>query len=270
MTAADITRNLIASAAILALFAVAYLIAGRAGRRFVERISRQGEPGTRAATLWSMVRRLLLVAVVITAVLTVLAAVWRLPITPFLAVGSAVGVALGFGAQRLVQDVIAGFFLLLEDQFRIGDAVSLAAVSGEVQDIRLRITVIRDLNGNVHYVPNGDIRVATNMSQGYGQVVLDLSLSYENDLDRAIGVLSDELEAMAADEQWKASFLSQPEVLGVERLAETAIVIRALAKVRTGDRWSVQREALRRIKNRFEKESISLPAMPLSVYRKDG
>lgn len=270
VTAADVTRNLIASVAVLALFAIAYLIAARAGHRLVERISRQGEPGTRAATLWSMVRRLLAVAVVITALLTVLAAVWEVSITPFLAVGSAIGVALGFGAQRLVQDVIAGFFLLLEDQFRIGDSVSIANVSGEVQDIRLRMTVIRDLNGDLHYVPNGEIRVATNMTQGYGQVVLDISLSYENDLDRAIAVLSDELVAMATTEQWQPSFLDRPQVLGVERLGETAVVIRALARVRSGDRWSIQREALRRIKYRFEIESISVPAMPLTVYRKDG
>lgn len=270
VTVSVITRNLIASAIVLVFFAVAYLVAARAGHRLVQRISRQGEPGTRAATLWSMVRRLLLVAVVVTALLTVLAAVWSVPITPFLAVGSAIGVALGFGAQRLVQDIIAGFFLLLEDQFRIGDIVSIANVSGEVQDIRLRVTVVRDINGNLHYVPNGEIRVATNMMQGYGQVVLDLSVAYENDLDRALEVLSDELGNMAADEQWQSSFLGRPEVLGVERLGDAAVVIRALAKVRPGDRWSVQREALKRIKRRFEAESIALPAMPLSIYRRDS
>lgn len=270
MTASQITRNLIASAVVLALFAMAYLVAARAGQRFVKRISRQGEPGTRAATLWSMVRRLLFVVVVVTAALTVLATVWSVPITPFLAVGSAIGVALGFGAQRLVQDIIAGFFLLLEDQFRIGDVVSVANVSGEVQDIRLRVTVVRDLNGNLHFVPNGEIRVATNMTQGYGQVVLDLSLAYENDLDRALDVLSDELADMAADDDWQSSFLDPPRVLGVERLGETGVVIRALAKVRPGDRWSVQREALKRIKQRFEAESITLPGVPLTVYRRDN
>jgi small-conductance mechanosensitive channel len=108
------------------------------------------------------------------------------------------------------------------------------------------------------------------MMQGYGQVVLDLSVAYENDLDRALEVLSDELGNMAADEQWQSSFLGRPEVLGVERLGDAAVVIRALAKVRPGDRWSVQREALKRIKRRFEAESIALPAMPLSIYRRDS
>jgi small conductance mechanosensitive channel len=109
-----------------------------------------------------MLRRLLSVAIFIVALLTILSGVWRLPITPFLAVASAIGVALGFGAQKLVQDVIAGFFILLEDQFRIGNTVSIAGVTGVVQDIRLRITVLLDSDGSVHYVPNGEVKVATN------------------------------------------------------------------------------------------------------------
>lgn len=158
-------NKVIGTATVVAVFTLAYLVAGRAGQRFVRRMSRQGETGTRVATLWSMVRRVLLIVVVVVGLLTVLSSVWELPITPFLAVGSAVGVALGFGAQKLVQDVISGFFLLVEDQFRIGDLVELVGVTGQVQDIRLRVTVLRDVSGNVHYVPNGEIRVATNRSQ---------------------------------------------------------------------------------------------------------
>ena len=158
-------KKVIGTAVVIASFTLVYLLAGRAGQRFVRRMSHQGESGTRVATLWSMVRRVLLIVVVVVALLTVLSSVWGLSITPFLAVGSAVGVALGFGAQKLVQDVISGFFLLVEDQFRIGDLVELVGVSGQVEDIRLRVTVLRDVAGNVHYVPNGDIRVATNRSQ---------------------------------------------------------------------------------------------------------
>lgn len=161
-------NKLIGSAVVVVSFVLVYLIAARVGHRFVTRMARRGEPGARAATLWSMVRRVLLVVFILVAGLTLLSAVWELPITPFLAVGSAAGVALGFGAQRLVQDVIAGFFLLVEDQFRIGDTVELLGVSGKVQDIRLRVTVLRDPQGDIHYVPNGDIRVATNKSQADG------------------------------------------------------------------------------------------------------
>lgn len=269
MTAAALTRNVIATLVVVAVFAATYALAARAGHRFVRRMARQGEPGTRAATLWSLVRRLLAAAVVVTAILTVLAAVWSVPIAPFLAVGSAVGVAVGFGAQKLVQDVIAGFFLLVEDQFRIGDVVTLAGAGGQVQEIRLRVTVLRDLEGSVHYVPNGEIRVATNLTQGYAQVVIDLAVGHENDVDRAIEVLSDVLEGMSAEESWKGSFLLPPEVLGVERLSEASVTLRALARVRPADRWLVHREALRRIKQRFEAEGLRLPATPLAVYRRD-
>jgi len=270
VTGAELLEKAIASVVVIGLFWIAYFIAARAGHKFVERISRRGEPGTRATTLWSLVRRLLLVVVLITAILTVIAGVWQWPITPFLAVGSAVGVAIGFGAQKLVQDVIAGFLLLLEDQFRIGDVVTLVGVGGEVQEIRLRVTVLRDISGNVHYIPNGEIRVATNMTQGFAQVVLDLAVSYDNDLDRAIGVLEDELTRFAMDDQWKEVFLDRPEVQGVERLGDTGIVLRALVRVRPADRWAIQREALRRLKGRFDKEGIALAVTPLAFYRTDG
>lgn len=159
--------ELFASAVVAAVFIVAYLIAARLGFRFVQRM--HGPAGTRALTLWAMLRRLLLVAVFIVALLTILSGVWRLPITPFLAVASALGVALGFGAQRLVQDVIAGFFMLLEDQFRIGNQVSIAGVTGEVADIRLRVTVLKAADGTIHYVPNGEVKVTTNLSPGKGR-----------------------------------------------------------------------------------------------------
>jgi len=155
--------ELIATAILIAVFTVGYLIAARLGLRFVRRM--RGDLGSRAVTLWAMLRRLLLITVFIVALLTILSGVWRLPIAPFLAVASALGVALGFGAQKLVQDVIAGFFILFEDQFRIGNHVAIAGVTGVVEDIRLRVTVLRDADGSLHFVPNGEVKVATNLSQ---------------------------------------------------------------------------------------------------------
>ncbi|MGH8927591.1 MAG: mechanosensitive ion channel family protein, partial [Acidimicrobiia bacterium] len=269
-TGDELARSVIATVVVIGLFAIAYIIAARAGERFVTRLARQGEPGIRAVTLWSQVRRLLAVAVVVTALLTILSAVWKLPIAPFLAVGSAVGVALGLGAQKLVQDVIAGFFVLLEDQFRIGDVVKIGGTSGEVQEVRLRVTVLRDVSGNVHYVPNGEIRVATNMTQGFARVVLDISVVYDNDLDRALTALEDEFAQLAGAEEWKESFLEPPEVLSMERLVDSGVVLRVIARVRPADRWAIEREALRRIKARFDQEGIALPAPPLTFYRTDG
>lgn len=154
--------EIVASAFVAGMFVIGYLLIARLGFRYVKR---HGQSENRAATLWAMLRRALLLAILVTAFLTILSGVWRLPITPFLAVASALGVALGFGAQKLVQDVIAGFFILLEDQFRIGNLVSIAGVTGEVADIRLRITVLKADDGTTHYVPNGEIKVATNLTK---------------------------------------------------------------------------------------------------------
>jgi small conductance mechanosensitive channel len=210
------------------------------------------------------------IVLVVTGLLTVASAVWDLPLTPFIALGSAVGIAVGFGAQQLIQDVVAGFFLLLEDQYRIGDSVTLAGTSGVVEEIRLRVTILRDVGGNLHYIPNGEIRLATNMTRDFAQVVLDVTIGFEADVDRVIAILGEEATSMAEDTQWSDMFLGGPEVLGVDRIGESGVVVRLTAKVRPAERWRVQREALRRIKKRLDLEEIVLPGNPLRFYRKDG
>ncbi len=244
-----------------------YLLIARMAQRSVARfVERGGEEGTRAKTLWSMLRRLVMLVLVVTAVLTV-AAIWEIPQGPFLAVGSAVGVAVGFGAQDLVRDVISGFFILAEDQFHIGDVVRIADVAGAVEDIRPRVTVLRDLDGNVHYVPNGQIKVTSNLTQRFAQVVLDVGVAYKTDLDRALLVLGHVMEEMGADERWGPVFIEPPQVLGVDQLADSAVVLRAVVKVDADERWNVRREALRRVKNRFDAEGIEIPFPHLTLYR---
>lgn len=270
MSPSELLRPLAASIIVVGVFAVLYVMAARAGHRLISRMGHKGEAAARAATLWSVIRRLLLVVLSVTGVLTIFSAVWGLPLTPFVAVGSAVGIAIGLGAQQLIRDVVGGFFILLEDQYRIGDSVSLAGTRGEVEDIRLRVTVLRDVAGNVHYVPNGEIRVATNMTRDYGQVVLDVTVGFEADVDHIIATLTEEMADMAADAEWKEAFLAEPEVLGVDRLGENGVVVRVLGKVRPTERWKVQREALRRLKKRLDREGIALPWNPISLYRGDG
>jgi small conductance mechanosensitive channel len=209
-----------------------------------------------------MLRRALLLAVVIVALLTILSGVWRLPITPFVAVASALGVALGFGAQKLVQDVIAGFFMLLEDQFRIGNLVSMAGVTGEVQDIRLRVTVLRDANGTIHYVPNGEVKVSTNLSEGYARVFVDVPIATHSDVEAAITAVSSELAQLSEDQRWHRRLLEEPSVLGVESWTDSSLVVRSVARVNPSDRNEFQREALRRIKSRFDREGIDVPPRP--------
>ena len=270
MTASGLLRQAAASIVVVIVFALIYLVAARAGQRLISRMGQQGEPGARAATLWSVIRRLLLVVLSLTGLLTVFSTVWNLPLTPFVAVGSAVGIAIGLGAQQLIRDVVAGFFILLEDQYRIGDIVTLAATCGDVEEIRLRVTIVRDGAGNVHYIPNGEIRVATNMTRDYAQVVLDITVGFETDVDRVIAVLGDEIRSMASDPGWEDSFLAPPEVLGVEVMSDTGVVVRVTARVQPADRWKVQREALRRIKKRLDLEGIVLPWNPIRLHRTEG
>lgn len=261
----QVIKTAVVVVGIWVLYAVVARIAQRSVARFVER---GGEEGTRAQTLWSMLRRLMLVALIVTAVLTV-AAVWEIPQAPFLAVGSAVGVAIGFGAQDLVRDVIGGFFILAEDQFHIGDVIRVADVAGLVEDIRPRVTVLRDLDGNVHYVPNGQIKITSNLTQRFAQVVVDVGVAYRVEVDRALALLGAVLDEMAADDAWRMHFIEPPEVLGVNELGDSAVVLRAVAKVTADERWNVRREALRRVKNRFDAEGIEIPFPHLTVYRGD-
>lgn len=222
------------------------------------------ERAQRTVTLASVAQMLVTLVVWVTAILTVMA-LWGIPLAPFLAIGTMLGVAVGFGAQDLVKDVIAGFFILVEDQFGIGDVVSIAEVSGTVEAIKLRTTVLRDLNGHVHHVPNGEIAVASNMTQSFSRVVTDVGVSYSTDVDEAIEVIEDEAMAMANDPTWAASFLRPPEMLGVSALDDSAVVIRVVSTVVSERHGAVKREFNRRIKNRLDAEGIEMPFNYMTV-----
>lgn len=235
-----------------------YLILITIGARFVERIGIKA-PGSsaRIATLWVVVRRVLLVVTIVVGLLMILD-IWQLSMAPFLALGAAVGAAVGFGAQNLIRDLIAGFFILAEDQYRIGDNVTIAATNGRVEDIQFRVTVLRDLEGNVHYVPNGQIVVASNFTSLYAQPVIDLRVGNPADVDRSMEVMLDELMSLAADPAWSEKINKEPEILGVQDLVGTGVLIQARLTTVADQRWSVRRESLRRLSNRFAMEGIEL------------
>ncbi len=267
---ADKAPELIRSGVVVVSLLAFYLMVSRLSRRFIQRVAEKGgDDAARATTMWAMLRRLIVVVVALVMVLTV-AGVWGISTAPFLAVGSAVGVALGFGAQDLVKDVIAGFFILAEDQYRIGDVIQVAGVSGAVEDIRPRVTVLRDLDGNVHYVPNGKIDVTTNLTQEFAQAVIDVGVGYSADIDLTMDVVLDELTMMSLEPEWSERILEEPQMLGVERLGDSAVVIRALLKVDADQRWPTRREALRRIKKRLDAEGIEIPFPQMTVHRREG
>lgn len=259
--------RLIRTAIVIVVALVGYWLAKGFGRRVVGRVEQRGpEAAERAVTLWIMSRRLLLIVFVVITALMVLQT-WDIGLTPFLALGTAVAAAIGFGAQDLVKDLIAGFFILVEDQFRVGDVVEIAGAAGVVEDIQLRVTVLRDLEGNAHFVPNGHITVTKNYTSRYAQPVIDVGVAYDTDLDRALDIMKSELEALAADPQFSEKIRGEVEVFGVEDLGDSSITLRMRMNTVAKERWTVRREALRRVKMRFEQEGITIPFPQLTIHQ---
>ncbi len=229
----------------------------------------QREQAKRLRTITDVVRMVISLAIWAIAVLTVMA-IWGIPMTPLLAVGTTIGVAIGFGAQDFVRDVIGGFFVLVEDQYSVGDVVKIADVSGSVEAITLRSTVLRDLDGNRHFVPNGQIQVASNMTSGFSRVVVDVPVSYDTDLDRAMEVIADEASLMFASEEWRETFLEPPSMLGVDRLDASSVNIRLVLTTVSDERWQVKRGFLKLIKQRLDREGIEIPFQYVNLVTRDA
>ncbi|MCC7363380.1 MAG: mechanosensitive ion channel family protein [Dehalococcoidia bacterium] len=173
------------------------------------------------------------------------------------------GLALGLGAQTLIKDVINGTFILLEDQFGVGDSVQVAGVSGQVIEVNPRRTVLRDMNGHVHYVPNSAIQVATNMTQGFSRINLDITVPREIDSERAIEMVNGVCADYQAERQ--ADFLTQPKVLRIEALTEGGLILKVTADVKAGTQWELTGELRRRVKARFDAEGADIlqPLRPI-------
>lgn len=220
----------------------------------------------RARTLATILRKVTSVTVIIVAILTVLQelGVDTKAIVTAAGIG---GVALGFGAQNLVRDVISGFFMLLENQIRVGDVVTInGSVSGQVEDITLRTTILRDLEGNVHIFPNGTIEYLTNKTKNWSRAVIDVGVAYKEDVDRVMAVLRDIGDELAADEAFRPLIVEPLQVLGVNDFGESQVTIRTMITTLPLKQWDVARELRRRIKNRFDREGIEIPFPHLSLY----
>ncbi|OPX21427.1 MAG: hypothetical protein B1H03_06635 [Planctomycetales bacterium 4484_113] len=188
-------------------------------------------------------------------------------ITTLLAGAGIAGLALGFGAQSVVKDMLAGMFILVEDQYRVGDVVKINnEYGGLVEKISLRTTWLRDLQGNLHIIPNGEISAISNYTHEWTRVVLDFGIAYKEDIDTAASLIKEAAMALYNESEWHYKFLEPPQVLGVEQLADSAVVIRMLAKTRPDDQWNVGRELRRRVKYIFDKHEIEIPFPHVTVY----
>lgn len=216
------------------------------------------EAEKRARTMAGLLRTVGTAFIIVVAALMALREI-GLDITPLLAGAGVAGLAIGFGAQSLIKDVIAGFFILMEDQFHVGDVIQVAGVSGQVERMNLRTTIVRDLQGTVHFVPNGEIKVASNLTKEWSRAVLEVGIGYQEDLDRTLVVLAEVGGELAADAAFGPMILEPPQVLGVESLSESQVTVRLLLKTLPSKQWDVARELRRRIKNRFDREKIAIP-----------
>jgi small-conductance mechanosensitive channel len=254
---------------ILVLMVVGIKFARVAAHRLFGFVSRyrkmDDEYRKRADTLSRIIAYLLGAVVVVLAVLMILTEL-KIPIGPILASAGIAGLAVGFGAQHLVQDVISGFFILLDDQIRVGDVVQIADKGGLVEQVNLRIVVLRDLAGNVHYIRNGQINVVTNMTKEYSRYVFDVGVAYRENVDEVIEVLRQVDEGLRNDPAFGPDILEPIEILGLDQFADSAVIVKARTKTRPIKQWGVAREFNRRLKKVFDERGIEIPFPHMTLY----
>jgi small-conductance mechanosensitive channel len=219
----------------------------------------------RTNTLLSIFKGIGRVFIVIVAVIMILDEV-GVAVTPILAGFGIAGVAIGFGAQYLIRDLIAGIFIILENQYRVGDVVRVADIGGLVEEVALRKTVLRDLDGIVHHVPNGEIKTASNFTRHFSRVNLNVSVAYGTDLDHAISVINRVGQELAKDEKWRKVIKTPPQVLRVDNLGDSGIDIKVLGDVKPIEQWAVMGELRLRLKKAFDAEGIEIPWPHTKVY----
>ncbi|MEO8296107.1 MAG: mechanosensitive ion channel family protein, partial [Gemmatimonadota bacterium] len=241
---------------------VANWLIGLASRRILKAVD-DGDDTTltlrekRGQTVAQLLRSVGRVVVIVVAVLLTFNTF--VEITPLLAGAGILGLAVSFGAQSLVKDVIAGFFILLENQFAVGDIVEAGGKGGVVERMTMRIVQLRDLEGILHTIPNGTIAVVSNRTRGWSRAVLEVGIAYGADLDRALAVFRDEASRLSADAAWQHRLDGKLQVSGVEKLDDSGVVIRTLIRTVPGSQWDAAREFRRRLKNRLDAEGIEIP-----------
>jgi small conductance mechanosensitive channel len=235
-------------------------------RRLEEILIRAGErtelvPGAarkRVTTLTGLLLTMGLVGVWAVAIVICLDQI-GLAVTPILAGAGIVGLAVGFGAQNLVRDVISGFFLVLENQVRVGDVAVVNGTGGLVEAITFRTIVLRDLAGVVHVFPNGTIATLANMTMGWSGYVIDVGVAYKEDTDRVIDVMTEVAEDLRSDPSFGSSILGPIEVFGVDAFKDSEVTIKARLKTLPSQQWNVGREYRRRLKKAFDARGIEIP-----------
>jgi len=263
---------------IIGIVVASYLIV-KFGKIFIEKAVRKAVVSDhfltkeaerkREDTLIRIFNAALKVVVWTVAILTILPEI-GINVGPLLAGAGIAGIAIGFGAQYMVRDFIAGLFIILENQYRIGDVVCFDGTCGLVEDIDLRKTVLRDLDGVVHHIPNGEIKKASNLSKDFARVNLNVGVSYDSDLEKVIEVVNRVGKELAEDPNWKEFIIKPPQFLRVDDFGDSAIIIKILGETQPLKQWDVTGELRKRIKIAFDKEGIEIPFQQIVVWKKEN
>ena len=261
---------------IICVLVVAFL-ADRIGRFFIDRSVRElvkpdmAVPDYREAekkredTLIKIFNNILTILILVVVALTILPQV-GINITGLLAGAGVIGIAIGLGARSLIQDFLAGIFIILENEYRIGDVVCLDDTCGSVQDITLRKTVLRDLDGVEHHISNGSIKKASNMSKDFARINLDIGVAYDSNLEKVIEVVNKIGKELAEDSEWKKDILKAPQFNRVKDFADSAIIIKILGETKPLKQWAIAGELRKRLKIAFDKEKIEIPFPQVSIW----
>jgi moderate conductance mechanosensitive channel len=248
----------------LVLIRVSRVLSRRVTSIFLDK-KKDEETKKRASTLANVINKLLNVVIWIFALITVLGQL-NIEIGPLLAAAGIFGLAIGFAGQSLVKDYLNGFYLLLWDQIRIGDVVQIAGKGGLVEDINLKMTTIRDLAGNLHFIPNGIIDAVTNMTKEFSRYVFEIGVAYREDVDEVIEVVKKIDEDLRKDPGYKDFILEPIEILGLDKFGDSSVVIKARNKTKPGKQWMVGREFNRRMKKTFDEMGIEIPFPHTTLY----
>jgi small conductance mechanosensitive channel len=234
-------------------------------RRVYEGRLSTGAQLQRADTLTHVMRDIVRIVIVFIGSMMILAEV-GVDLKPLLAAAGIGGLAIGFGAQSLVKDIISGFFILLEDSVRVGDVVEIAGVGGLVEDVKLRTITLRDLSGNVHVVPAGAIDKVKNMTKIYSFYLFDVAVAYREDVDEVMALLQAIGEELRQDLAFREDILEPLEMLGVDHFADSAVIVKCRIKTKPIQQWRVGREMNRRIKKSFDAKGIEIPFPHRTIY----
>ena len=240
------------------------LLRGLSDRHFVSKKERE----ERIDTLSRAIRSGLTVLVSFIGFVTILSIV-GIDISVLLGGAAVFSLAIAFGAQSLVKDFFTGFMILTENQYRVGNVVEINHITGTVEDISLRTTILRDLHGVAHFIPHGEIKAVSNRTHHWSQVALEIAIAYKENVDEVMKVVSAIAKELKGDEELGQYITGEPEMLGVDELADSAVIIKILIRTKPSRQWVIKRELLRRIKNRFDELGIEIPFPHRTIYRGD-